>query len=55
MRKEHSEDRNKFYNKLIDTPDTSFFYKLLRRNKGDAINSVSTALKTNEVIVEDVN
>ena len=39
----------------MDTPDTSFFYKLLRRNKGDAINNVSTALKTNDVIVEDVN
>ena len=38
-RKELAIDRKRFFNKLMDNPNSSFFYKLIKRNKGGQYKS----------------
>ena len=53
IRREHAEDRKRFYNKLMDTPDTSFFYKLIKRNKGENVNHIPVTILAEDVETEN--
>ena len=52
-RREHAEDRKRFYNNLMETPDSSFFFKLIKRNRGENVNRHIATILTDERETDD--
>ena len=53
IRTERAIDKSRFYNKLMATPDTSFFYKLIKRNTGKGKSQVQTTIIDKNIEIEN--
>ena len=52
-RQERAIDKRRFFTKLMANPDTSYFYKLIKRNTGKAKSHVQTTIVTGTQEVDD--
>ena len=43
----------RFYNNLMETPDSSFFFKLIKRNRGENVNRHVATILTDEIETDD--
>ena len=52
-RRERAIDKSRFYSKLMASPDTSYFFKLTKRNTGKANTRTQTTLLHNNLEIDD--